>query len=115
MARIGITEAVGSEGRRCPHFECGLTVAGIAGRDPERTRRLGGELHVETFVDWRDLVARPDVDLVSIVTPPADHLEMALAALEAGKHVLSEKPTALNAEEAEKMNEAASVRPGRSR
>lgn len=113
MAKVGIIGTGWGARTQVPAFRmAGLTVVGIAGRDAERTRRLGGQLGVEPFDDWRGLIARPDVDLVTIVTPPAEHLEMALAALEAGKHVLSEKPTALNAEEAGKMAEAARARPG---
>lgn len=113
MANVGIIGTGWGARTQAPAFRmAGLTVVGIAGRDAERTRRLGDELGVEPLDDWRDLVARPDVDLITIVTPPAEHLAMALAALEAGKHVLSEKPTALNAEEAAKMVEAARARPG---
>ena len=54
-----------------------------------------------------------DVDLVSIATPPSEHKEMALAALEAGKHVLLEKPTAMNAAEAEELVAAAKRYPDR--
>jgi predicted dehydrogenase len=57
--------------------------------------------------DWRDVVGRADVDLVSIVTPPSTHAEMALAALEAGKAVLCEKPMAMDAVESGRMSEAA--------
>jgi predicted dehydrogenase len=56
---------------------------------------------------WREAVEASDVDLVSVVLPPSRHLEIARAALQAGKHVLSEKPTALNASEAEALVEAA--------
>ncbi|HVR38160.1 MAG TPA: Gfo/Idh/MocA family oxidoreductase [Thermoanaerobaculia bacterium] len=52
--------------------------------------------------NWRDAIDA-DVELVSIVTPPSEHLEMATAAFEAGKHILSEKPTAMNASEAEQL------------
>src|SRR5207245_8170596 len=61
--------------------------------------------HVED--DWRGVVARDDVDLVSIVTPVATHCEMTLAALDAGKAVLCEKPMAMNADEARRMTERA--------
>jgi predicted dehydrogenase len=61
--------------------------------------------HVET--DWRALVARDDVDLVDVCTPGDTHAEIAIAALEAGKHVLCEKPLANTVEEAEAMNRAA--------
>jgi predicted dehydrogenase len=49
----------------------------------------------KTYTDWKDLVNDPDVDIVSIVTPPALHVEMACAAMKAGKHVLLEKPVAI--------------------
>ena len=80
----------------------------LGGRDPDAVRaaalRLGWE-HVET--DWRALVDRDDVDLVDVCTPGDTHAEIAIAALEAGKHVLCEKPLANSVEEAEKMVAAA--------
>jgi predicted dehydrogenase len=57
--------------------------------------------------DWRALIARPDVDIVDICTPPNSHLEIALEAIRAGKHVLVEKPLAMNSEEARRMWQAA--------
>ncbi len=57
--------------------------------------------------DWRDVIADPEVDVVSITTPNRFHLEMARAALQAGKHVWCEKPMAPNLGEAEAMLEAA--------
>jgi len=90
MARIAIVG--GGWGARVqePTFrEAGLEVV-RAGRD-----------------DWRNVIASREVDLVSIVTPPSEHREMALAALAAGKHVLCEKPTALNAGEAAELVAAA--------
>lgn len=62
-----------------------------AGRDP------GG---VRFYRRWQELVADPDLDLVSIVTPPGTHAEIACAAMEAGKHVLIEKPLATSREDA---------------
>src|SRR5690606_24242275 len=53
--------------------------------------------------DWRDLLADPDVDVVSITTPNPFHPEMAIAALEAGKHVWCEKPMAPAFADAERM------------
>jgi predicted dehydrogenase len=58
--------------------------------------------------DWRALIADPDVEVVSVTTPNAFHAEMAIAALEAGKHVWCEKPMAVGFAEAERM--AASAR-----
>ena len=57
--------------------------------------------------DWRELVADPDVEVVSITTPNAFHAEMAIAALEAGKHVWCEKPMAVALGDAERMAAAA--------
>jgi predicted dehydrogenase len=83
-----------------------LTV--LAGRDPlavsEAADRLGW---ASTETDWRRLIERDDVDLVDICTPGDTHAEMAIAALEAGKHVLCEKPLANSVAEAEAMVAAA--------
>ncbi|WP_456317163.1 Gfo/Idh/MocA family protein, partial [Streptomyces bacillaris] len=57
--------------------------------------------------DWRALIARDDVQLVDICTPGDSHAEIAIAALEAGKHVLCEKPLANTVAEAEAMVRAA--------
>jgi predicted dehydrogenase len=56
---------------------------------------------------WRDLVADPVIDVISITTPNGLHREMAIAALEAGKHVWCEKPMALTLEDARAMEAAA--------
>ena len=57
--------------------------------------------------DWRELVRRDDIDVIDICTPPDSHREIALEAIRHGKHVLVEKPIALNGEEAREMFEAA--------
>ncbi len=83
-------------------------LAVLAGRDETRAKaaaeRFGWDA-VET--DWRKLVARDDVGLVDVCTPGDSHAEIAVAALEAGKHVLCEKPLANSVAEAEAMAEAA--------
>nr|WP_190136937.1 Gfo/Idh/MocA family oxidoreductase [Streptomyces longispororuber] len=83
-------------------------LAAVCGRDGAAVRadaeRLGWAA-AET--DWRALVARDDVGLVDICTPGDSHAEIAIAALEAGKHVLCEKPLANTVEEAEAMAAAA--------
>ncbi|NYF11702.1 putative dehydrogenase [Leifsonia sp. AK011] len=61
----------------------------------------------ETSTDWREAIARDDIDIIDIVTPGDSHAEIAIAALEAGKHVLCEKPLANTVEEAEAMAAAA--------
>ena len=57
--------------------------------------------------DWKRLVERDDVDLVDVCTPGSSHAEISIAALEAGKHVLCEKPLANTVPEARAMAEAA--------
>ncbi len=57
--------------------------------------------------DWRDLVADPAIDVISIAAPNQFHAEMAVAALEAGKHVWCEKPMATSLEDATRMRDAA--------
>ncbi|BAJ74692.1 predicted dehydrogenase [Microbacterium testaceum StLB037] len=61
----------------------------------------------ESATDWREIIARDDIDIVDIVTPGDSHAEIAIAALDAGKHVLCEKPLANTVAEAEAMAEAA--------
>jgi predicted dehydrogenase len=58
---------------------------------------------------WRALIARDDIDVIDICTPGNTHASIAIAALEAGKHVLCEKPLANTVEEAEAMSAAASA------
>ncbi len=55
------------------------------------------------YTDYREMLADPRLDVVSICTPPFAHKDAAIAALEAGKHVLCEKPMALNGNEAQQM------------
>ena len=56
---------------------------------------------------WRDVVNDPSIDVIDIATPNNLHAEIAIAAAEAGKHIICEKPLAPTAEEAGRMYEAA--------
>src|SRR5216684_6703578 len=108
--RIGIIGAGFARSTQVPGFKnCdGARIVAIASARRERAAEVAREFaidHVED--DWRALVARDDIDLVSIVTPVVTHCEMTLAALERGKAVLCEKPMAMNAGEALRMNERA--------
>ena len=71
---------------------------------PDQAARLG--IPVAT-ADYRELVERDDLDAVAIVTPTATHREITLAAVAAGKHVLCEKPIAMNLQDARDMYAAA--------
>ena len=97
--------------RNAPRFfdlPVGVSMRALAGRDPDKVaaaaRQLGWE---STETSWRALVDRDDIDLVDVCTPGDTHAEIAIAALEAGKHVLCEKPLANSVEEAEAMTLAA--------
>ncbi|NED90738.1 Gfo/Idh/MocA family oxidoreductase [Streptomyces sp. SID11233] len=83
-------------------------LAAICGRD-RRAVEAAADRHgwAAAETDWRALIARDDVQLVDICTPGDSHAEIAIAALEAGKHVLCEKPLANTVAEAEAMTEAA--------
>ncbi len=98
----------GSVGRRihaaglrlCPDVELALACS----RSRESAEAIGAP---ETTQDYRQVMARNDIDAVVIATPNNLHREIALAAFEAGKHVLCEKPLALNSAEAREMRDAA--------
>ena len=97
--------------RTAPHFfdlplRPELTV--LAGRDAVRVADAAGRLGwTSTETDWRRVLERDDVGLVDVCTPGDTHAEIAIAALEAGKHVLCEKPLANTVAEAEAMADAA--------
>ncbi|MFF0903185.1 UNVERIFIED_CONTAM: Gfo/Idh/MocA family oxidoreductase [Kocuria sp. CPCC 205316] len=77
-----------------------------AGHVAEAARRYGWE---ESGTDWRSVLERDDIHVVDICTPGHLHADMAVAALEAGKHVLVEKPLANTVAEAERMVAAAAA------
>ncbi|MGK3647091.1 Gfo/Idh/MocA family protein [Pseudarthrobacter enclensis] len=80
----------------------------LAGRNPDATTAAAAKLGwISTETDWRRLIERDDIDLIDICTPGDTHAEIAIAALEAGKHVLCEKPLANSVEEGERMAAAA--------
>ena len=64
--------------------------------------------------DWRAVIARDDIDIIDVCTPGSSHEEIAVAALNAGKHVICEKPLANTVAEAERMAAAARASSGKS-
>jgi predicted dehydrogenase len=85
-----------------------VQVVAVADVDGAKARSTAARWGVDAYYeDYRDLLARPDVEAVSITTPVFAHAEPALAALRAGKHVLCEKPIARTLAEADAMVEAA--------
>jgi predicted dehydrogenase len=84
-------------------------MAAICGRDATAVAAAADRLGWAAWeTDWKRLVSRDDVDLVDVCTPGSSHAEISIAALEAGKHVLCEKPLANTVDEARAMAEAAS-------
>lgn len=107
---IGVIGAGFARTTQIPAFRAceGARVVAIASGRRENAERVAREFSIPHVADdWRGVVGREDVDLVSIVTPPSTHAEIALAALGSGKAVLCEKPTAMNFEEADRMRKAA--------
>jgi predicted dehydrogenase len=80
----------------------------ICGRDEEGVREAAAALGWEGYeTDYHSLLERDDIDLVDVATPGNTHHEIAIAALESGKHVLCEKPLANTLGEAREMVDAA--------
>jgi len=79
-------------------------LCGIEEDLPEAAARYGWRAWTHS---WREVVADPQIDAIAIATPGNTHCEIAVAAAEAGKHVLCEKPLALNGREAARMCQAA--------
>src|SRR3989442_15929391 len=107
---IGIIGAGFARTTQIPGFKScdGARVVAIASGHREHAEKVAREFDIEHVdSDWHALVARHDVDLVSVVTPPVKHCEMTLAALENRKAVLCEKPMAMNADEGRRMTERA--------
>jgi predicted dehydrogenase len=112
MIGHGFMGAAHSQGwRTAPRFfdlPRPVEMAVVVGRNPETARRAADRFGwTEADTDWRRVVARDDIDLVDVCTPGSTHADIAIAALDAGKHVLCEKPLANTVSEAEAMAAAA--------
>lgn len=81
----------------------------VAVADPaeESARAAIGRRPVEWEPRWERVIGRADVDAICVAAPSAHHAEITLAALEAGKHVLVEKPIATTVQDALRMGDAA--------
>ena len=81
-----------------------VEAAAIAGRNVEAARQLGAGFSISAIAtDYREILRDPEIDAVHICTPNAQHFFMAKDAIEAGKHVLCEKPLATSVEEGEEL------------
>lgn len=83
------------------------TLVAVADVRASRAERFAKEYRAAPYTDYRRLLERPDIDVVSICTPSGLHADMAIAAMQAGKHVVVEKPMALSLADADRMLQAA--------
>ena len=81
-------------------------LAAICDVDPSRAETYGKKYNTRAYSDYAQMLCDPTLDAVSICTPSGMHADQAIAALEAGKHVLCEKPLALCAEDARRVCDA---------
>ena len=87
---------------------CGdVEVAAVSDTDPERARARAQQFQIPRALSVETLLAEPEIEIVVNLTIPKAHFEVAMAALEAGKHVYNEKPLTVGREEARKILELA--------
>jgi len=106
MLRIGIIGAGSLSSRHINAYrnDNRCTVTAIADINPEQLKKTADELGIEKrYSDYRKLLDDTEIDAVSIVTPTFTHKEICLYAIEKGKHILCEKPPAMNADEVKEV------------
>lgn len=112
MLRVGILGAGGIAERAMvePAREVdGVKVIAIGARDPERAVAFADRLDLEFSGDYDQVLNNPEIDLVYLALPPIVHADIAVRALQAGKHVLCEKPLSANAAGAQRIADAAAA------
>ena len=106
-ANIGVKKVIPAM-QQGKHVE----MAGIASRDRARAERVAGQLGIpKAYGSYETLLADPEIDAVYIPLPNHLHVPWSIKALEAGKHVLCEKPIGLSAAEGQKLLDVASRYP----
>jgi predicted dehydrogenase len=90
----------------------GVEVRGVLGSSVEKSRQAAQSMNLEVaYTDYQVIVDDPSVDAIHITTPNKSHLDMCRRALEAGKHVVCEKPLAMNAQETAELVALAAANP----
>ncbi len=114
MTEVLIVGAGGIADRHVAGFRAGgATVAGVSSRNLDRARAFADAMDIpHAYASHREALERCDAEIVTVATPPASHAEITIDALESGRHVLCEKPFAMDAAEARSMV-AAAQRSGR--
>lgn len=96
--------------RQAPHFfdlKAGVELSTICGRDAQGVETARQQLGWQKgSTDWKAVVNDPEIDIIDINTPNDSHAEIAIAAARAGKHILCEKPLALNVAQCQEMLDA---------
>ena len=111
--RIGIIGCGGiANGKHMPSLKKLPDVEMVAFCDiiVERAEKAARDYGVEgakVYTDYHELLAREDIDVVHVLTPNREHSQITVDALNAGKHVMCEKPMAINSAEAKRMLDAA--------
>ena len=94
-----------------PNFfdlEDDIELAAVCGRDEQAVATFAKKHGWQSYeTEWQELVTRDDIDAIDIGTPNSSHYEISMAAAQAGKHILLEKPMAMSLDEARKMLSAA--------
>ncbi len=111
--RVGLLGygAIGHEHSRAARAVAGLELAAVCDTSPQRVAAAQqAASRLRGYVDPNALLGDDDIDLVVVSTPPSTHAVWALRAIEAGKHVVVEKPFALRTEEADAVLDAAAAR-----
>lgn len=85
----------------------GVRPVAVAGRDPERAGEVAATYGLRGYADWSELIADEEVEAIHDCSVNRLHFDVNLAALEAGKHVLSEKPLAIDSEQSSLLAAAA--------
>jgi phthalate 4,5-cis-dihydrodiol dehydrogenase len=109
MLKVGIIGAGGFAARHAQAIsQLGdVQLTAICRRDPAALAEFGARFPARPYSDYRDLLADANVDAVLVATPHHQHVEPVLAAAQAGKHIMLEKPMATNLADCDRMIEAA--------
>ena len=82
-----------------------VSVVGVFSRDPARAAAVAAICKAQPFTDVAQLIQRTDIDAIDVCLPSANHHDVVVAALEAGKHVFCESPLALDLDQAQRMRD----------
>lgn len=109
IIRVGIAGCGGISNAHIPVLMAleGVEIRAVCDINPERAQKAAERTGAEVCRDFGELIARKDIDVVHVLTPHYLHAPLAIAALEYGKHVITEKPMATTLEDARAMVRAA--------